>query len=195
MGHSLTQSPSYARSTECDERLWPNPYQTGIWLATKKVIVLIPDRFYYHVFMVLYQVMDLARAPRRTVRKKGSGYENGGGGWSNRGTSQRSVDEIYLLTAPRVLNLFNTALQSQLKYIFRAHSRLPLHTTILANVAMVLDPWEQTMPHMFLITCLIFATFASCLPFQLQDQRPHYCSHNNPTKTARWPNSIDILWK
>jgi hypothetical protein len=133
MGHSLTQSPSYARSTECDERLWPNPYQTGIWLATKKVIVLIPDRFYYHVFMVLYQVMDLARAPRRTVRKKGSGYENGGGSWSNRGTSQRSVDELYLLTAPRVLNLFNTALQSQLKYIFRAHSHLPLYTSKCGN--------------------------------------------------------------
>ena len=28
--HSRTQSPSYARSTECDEGLWPNPYQTGI---------------------------------------------------------------------------------------------------------------------------------------------------------------------
>jgi hypothetical protein len=25
-----------------------------------------------------YPVMDLARAPRRTARKKGSGYENGG---------------------------------------------------------------------------------------------------------------------
>jgi hypothetical protein len=37
--HSRTQSPSYARSTERDEGLWPNPYQTGIWLAT----VLIPD--------------------------------------------------------------------------------------------------------------------------------------------------------
>jgi hypothetical protein len=32
--------------------LWPNPYQTGIWLATTKVIVLIPDIFYYHVFMI-----------------------------------------------------------------------------------------------------------------------------------------------
>jgi hypothetical protein len=41
--HSRTQSPSYARSTERDEGLWPNPYQTGIWLATTKVIVLIPD--------------------------------------------------------------------------------------------------------------------------------------------------------
>ena len=29
-GHSRTQSPSYARSTERDEGLWPNPYQTGI---------------------------------------------------------------------------------------------------------------------------------------------------------------------
>ena len=28
--HSRTQSPSYARSTERDEGLWPNPYQTGI---------------------------------------------------------------------------------------------------------------------------------------------------------------------
>ena len=28
--HSCTQSPSYARSTERDERLRPNPYQTGI---------------------------------------------------------------------------------------------------------------------------------------------------------------------
>ena len=28
--HSRTQCPSYARSTECDEGLWPNPYQTGI---------------------------------------------------------------------------------------------------------------------------------------------------------------------
>ena len=27
--HSRTQSPSYARSTERDEGLWPNPYQTG----------------------------------------------------------------------------------------------------------------------------------------------------------------------
>ena len=26
-----------------------------------------------------YPVLDLARAPRRTARKKGSGYENGGG--------------------------------------------------------------------------------------------------------------------
>jgi hypothetical protein len=31
--------------------------------------------FSCHVFMVT--VMDLARAPRRTARKKGSGYENG----------------------------------------------------------------------------------------------------------------------
>jgi hypothetical protein len=50
--HSRTQSPSYARSTERDKGLWPNPYQTGIWLATTKVIVLIPHIFYYHVFMV-----------------------------------------------------------------------------------------------------------------------------------------------
>jgi hypothetical protein len=50
--NSRTQSPSYARWTERDEVLWPNPYQTGIWLATTKVIVLIPDIFYYHVFMV-----------------------------------------------------------------------------------------------------------------------------------------------
>jgi hypothetical protein len=28
--HSRTQSPSYARSTERDKGLWPNPYQTGI---------------------------------------------------------------------------------------------------------------------------------------------------------------------
>ena len=28
--HSRTQSPSYARSTERDEGLWPNPYQTGL---------------------------------------------------------------------------------------------------------------------------------------------------------------------
>jgi hypothetical protein len=27
-GYPRTQSPSYAR---CDEGLWPNPYQTGIW--------------------------------------------------------------------------------------------------------------------------------------------------------------------
>jgi hypothetical protein len=37
--HSRTHSLSYARSTERDEGFWPNPYQTGIWLA----IVLIPD--------------------------------------------------------------------------------------------------------------------------------------------------------
>jgi hypothetical protein len=73
--HSRTQSPSYARSTERDKGLWPNPYQTGIWFATTKVVVLIPDIFYYHVLW--YPVMDLARAPRRTARKKGSGYENG----------------------------------------------------------------------------------------------------------------------
>ena len=30
ISHSRTQSPSYARSTERDEGLWPNPYQTGI---------------------------------------------------------------------------------------------------------------------------------------------------------------------
>ena len=30
LGHSRTQSPSYARSTERDKGLWPNPYQTGI---------------------------------------------------------------------------------------------------------------------------------------------------------------------
>ena len=30
LGHSRTQSPSYARSTDGDEGLWPNPYQTGI---------------------------------------------------------------------------------------------------------------------------------------------------------------------
>ena len=41
-----------ALGTRLDEGLWPNPYQTGIWLATTKVIVLIPDIFYYHVFMV-----------------------------------------------------------------------------------------------------------------------------------------------
>ena len=29
-GHSRTQSPSYARSTDGDEGLWPNPYQSGI---------------------------------------------------------------------------------------------------------------------------------------------------------------------
>jgi hypothetical protein len=28
--HCRTQSPSYARSTERDKGLWPNPYQTGI---------------------------------------------------------------------------------------------------------------------------------------------------------------------
>jgi hypothetical protein len=33
LSHSRTQSPSYACSTERDEGLWPNPYQTGIWLA------------------------------------------------------------------------------------------------------------------------------------------------------------------
>ena len=72
--HSRTQSPSYARSTERDEGLWPNPYQTGIWLATTKVIVLIPDIFI--TMFSWYPVMDLARAPRRAARKKGSGYEN-----------------------------------------------------------------------------------------------------------------------
>ena len=30
VNHSRTQSPSYARSTERDKGLWPNPYQTGI---------------------------------------------------------------------------------------------------------------------------------------------------------------------
>ena len=30
MTHSRTQSQSYARSTERDKGLWPNPYQTGI---------------------------------------------------------------------------------------------------------------------------------------------------------------------
>jgi hypothetical protein len=72
--HSRTQSPSYARSTERDKGLWPNPYQTGIWLATTKVIVLI--RIYSITMFSWYPVLDLARAPRRAARKKGSGYEN-----------------------------------------------------------------------------------------------------------------------
>ena len=37
--------------------------------------------FYYRIYSITmflwYPVMDLARAPRRTARKKGSGYENG----------------------------------------------------------------------------------------------------------------------
>jgi hypothetical protein len=70
--HSRTQSPSYARSTDGDEGLWPNPYQTGIWLATMKVIVLIT----YISFTMFLWFPVLARAPRRTARKKGSGYEN-----------------------------------------------------------------------------------------------------------------------
>jgi hypothetical protein len=69
--HSRTQSPSYAR---CDEGLWPNPYQTGIWLATTKVIVLIT--YISFTMFLWFPVLDLARAPRRTARKKGSGYEN-----------------------------------------------------------------------------------------------------------------------
>jgi hypothetical protein len=73
--HSRTQSPSYARSTERDEGLWPNPYQTGIWLATTKVIVLIT--YISFTMFLWFPVLDLARAPRRTARKKGSGYENG----------------------------------------------------------------------------------------------------------------------
>jgi hypothetical protein len=72
--HSRTQSPSYARSTERDEGLWPNPYQTGIWLATTKVIVLIT--YISFTMFLWFPVLDLARAPRRTARKKGSGYEN-----------------------------------------------------------------------------------------------------------------------
>jgi hypothetical protein len=73
--HSRTQSPSYVRSTERDKGLWPNPYQTGIWLATTKVIVLITYIFF--TMFLWYPVLDLARAPRRTARKKDSGYENG----------------------------------------------------------------------------------------------------------------------
>ena len=72
--HSRTQSPSYARSTDGDEGLWPNPYQTGIWLATTKVIVLIT--YISFTMFLWFPVLDLARAPRRTARKKGSGYEN-----------------------------------------------------------------------------------------------------------------------
>jgi hypothetical protein len=66
--HSRTQSPSYAR---CDEGLWPNPYSelASDWL------VLTPDIVFLPCFL-WYPVMDLARAPRRTVRKKGSRYEN-----------------------------------------------------------------------------------------------------------------------
>ena len=75
--HSRTQSPSYARSTERDEGLWPNPYQTGIWLATTKVIVLIT--YISFTMFLWFPVLDLARAPRRTARKQGSGYENEGG--------------------------------------------------------------------------------------------------------------------
>jgi hypothetical protein len=44
-------------------------------LATTKVIVLIPDIFYYHVFMV--SGYGFGQSPRRAARKKGSGYENG----------------------------------------------------------------------------------------------------------------------
>ena len=73
--HSRTQSPSYVWSMESDEGLWPNPYQTGIWLATTKVIVLIPDIFFYHVLMV--SGFGFGQAPRRTACKKGSGYKNG----------------------------------------------------------------------------------------------------------------------
>ena len=62
-------SPSYAR---CDEGLWPNPYSelASDWL------VLTPDIVFLPCFL-WYPVMDLARAPRRTARQKGSGYENG----------------------------------------------------------------------------------------------------------------------
>ena len=75
-GHSRTQSPSYARSTERDEGLWPNPYSelASDWL------VLTPDIACFLTIFLWYPVMDLARASRRTARKKGSGYENGGGG-------------------------------------------------------------------------------------------------------------------
>jgi hypothetical protein len=57
-----------ARSTERDEGLWPNPCQTGIWLATTKVIVLIPDIFFYHVFMVSGFGFDQSPSSQR-VRK------------------------------------------------------------------------------------------------------------------------------
>jgi hypothetical protein len=38
-------------------------------------LVLTPDISFLTMFL-WYPVMDLARAPRRTARKKGSGYEN-----------------------------------------------------------------------------------------------------------------------
>jgi hypothetical protein len=44
-------------------------------LATTKVIVLIT--YISFTMFLWFPVLDLARAPRRTARKKGSGYENG----------------------------------------------------------------------------------------------------------------------
>jgi hypothetical protein len=43
-------------------------------LATTKVIVLIT--YISFTMFLWFPVLDLARAPRRTARKKGSGYEN-----------------------------------------------------------------------------------------------------------------------
>jgi hypothetical protein len=45
--------------------------RTGIWLASSNTGYCFLTMFSW------YPVMDLARAPRRAARKKGSGYENG----------------------------------------------------------------------------------------------------------------------
>jgi hypothetical protein len=44
--------------------------RTGIWLASSNT------GYCFLTMFLRYPVMDLARAPRRTARKKGSGYEN-----------------------------------------------------------------------------------------------------------------------
>jgi hypothetical protein len=45
-------------------------FQTGIWLASSN------SGYCFLTMFLWYPVMDLARTPRRTTRKKGSGYEN-----------------------------------------------------------------------------------------------------------------------
>jgi hypothetical protein len=52
------------------EGLWPNPYPN--WhLASSNT------GYCFLAMFLWYPVMDLARAPRHTTRKKGSGYKNG----------------------------------------------------------------------------------------------------------------------
>ena len=69
MMHSRIQSPSYARSTERDEGLWPNPYQNGIWLA----IVLIPDIVllpcFYGIRLWIWPAEPLVALGRTRVRR------------------------------------------------------------------------------------------------------------------------------